>query len=91
MSSLNEMEKTEWEFERYERWQHTASLSALIANIFRDENNKKEPFTMEDYMPIGFPGKKKTESEKKQTWQEMLARVEAMNAAMGGADNRKGG
>ena len=91
MFTLDETERSEWQVKRYDAWQRTAWLCALVANRFR---NEKEPaHSMEDFMPktVILPGETvPTEQEpEKQTWQEQLQIVEILNAAYGGKDTRK--
>lgn len=59
------------EVERYEAWQHTAYLSALIGNIFRDAKKTRKPFTVDDFMPMRLPGEPKAEDRPQQTVDEM--------------------
>ena len=52
-------------------------LCAIIANVNRDPKKRKEPFTEEDFIP-------KQRTKKKQTPEEMLNIVRALNQAFGG-------
>ncbi|SHH86523.1 hypothetical protein SAMN02746098_01605 [Desulfosporosinus lacus DSM 15449] len=84
-----ELDKVE-RWERYDAWQHTASISSLIANICRDPKERKEPFTLADFNPIKIPGQPIKQQKPKQTWQDQKRIVEIFNAAYGGTDRRKG-
>ncbi|MDD3895066.1 MAG: hypothetical protein PHU36_08635 [Syntrophomonadaceae bacterium] len=79
MSAIDELEKEEWEFKRYERWQHTASFFAFITNMFRDKNSKLANW--EDFMPVSLPGIAKSAHLKrpKHTWQEVYAEIKTIN------------
>jgi hypothetical protein len=77
--SIDKLEQVTQELE----WSRTAFTCSVIANIFRDKEKKKEPFVPADFMP-----KFGQETEKKQTWQEQLAIIEVLNAALGGIDTR---
>lgn len=45
--------KMKWyEDDQYNENMRTATLCALLANINRDTDKKKEPFTVEDFMPV---------------------------------------
>lgn len=77
---MDETEHAEWQLKRYENWQHTAFLSALIANIFRDPKDK--PYRPEEFMPVTLPGQEKP--QKKQTWEDMLGIMQDLQIALGG-------
>jgi len=77
--SLDEMEQDEWLVKRYEHWQHTAFLSALIRNIFRSE--KERPFVPDDFMPVELSGAEKKEP-RKQSWEEMLAKMQELQVIL---------
>jgi hypothetical protein len=84
---VNEEKQKKLEVERYERWQHTASLCAIIANVNRAPDT--EPYVMQDFIPVPYPGKESAQVEtKEQTWEEQLQIIEILNAAMGGSDTR---
>jgi len=40
-----------------ERWAHTSSLMALIANCNRDPKRRRRPWTPADFNPLGRPGR----------------------------------
>jgi hypothetical protein len=79
LDDLDEAEK----WERYERWQHTASISSLIANIYRDPDKKREPFTWADFNPLDASGEPVKEKEP-QTPEEMAHVAKMIVATMGG-------
>lgn len=84
MIELDEVEHAE----RYEAWQHTASIRSLIANVNRDPKTRRDPYTWADFNPIPIPGQPMEKQKPKQTWQEQKKIVEIINAAYGGKDNR---
>ena len=57
-------------------------VAATIANVNRDPDKKSKPFTAVDFMP-DFEG---VSAETGQTWEQQLAIVQMMNAALGGPD-----
>jgi len=70
-------------------WQRTASISSLIANIYRDEKKRRKPYSHEDFNPIQMPGEPKKKTKKPtQTWQEQKQIIELYNVGLGGLDNR---
>jgi hypothetical protein len=77
--------------ERYEAWQHTSAICALIANVNRDPKTRREPYTWADYnpIPIPIPGQPMVKQKPKQTWQDQKRIIEMYNAAFGGEDKRK--
>ena len=79
LGNLDEAEK----WERYERWQHTASISSLIANIYRDTEKRREPFTWADFNPFDVSGELKQE-KKSQSPEEMAHVAKMIVVAMGG-------
>ena len=60
----------------------SAIVASTVANTVRDPKKKQKPWLPRDFMP-------KFEQQREQTWQEQLAIVEMINAAMGGRDLRK--
>lgn len=58
-------------------------IASTIANANRDPKRRRKPYKPEDFMP------KFAKDRPRQTWQEQLAIVSAMNAALGGKDLRK--
>lgn len=58
-------------------------LLVLLANINRDTKRRKRPYSLEDFMPW-LRGQQKP----RQSWQQQLAIVEALNIAFGGDDLR---
>ena len=80
MFSLDEAEQVE----RYCKWQHTASLAALLANINRNIEERPEPFTPEEFMPVSLPGEPIKPTKKQQTPEEQLEIIKMLNTALGG-------
>lgn len=76
--------KRQAEYE-YREDARAAMVAVTIANIFRDKNSRA--LSVEDL--VGPGPEQRMDSPKKQTWQEQLAIVEALNAAFGGKDLRK--
>ena len=66
------------EIEARERAFPVAQLTALIANMFRDEKKNPDGYTVEDFMPGAKPRKRQ------QTEEDQLAIVRLLNAAFGG-------
>lgn len=61
-----------------------AILTALMANVYRDQKTRREPYVPEDFMPrFG-----ESDGEQAQTPEEMLMVVEMLNVAFGGRDLR---
>lgn len=58
-----------------------ARVCMVMANINRDPKKRRRPFTEDDFMP---------KVARRQTWQQQLAFVEQLNAALGGEDHRPG-
>ena len=61
-------------------------ISATLANVNRDPEKHKDPFTPYDFMADFTPDK--TEDQSGEGWESMLAKAEALNAAFGGLDLR---
>jgi hypothetical protein len=61
-----------------------AVIASTIANVFRNEDKKNDPYTMGDFM-LSFAPK---EPEVKPDWHQQLAQVELINIALGGVDLR---
>ena len=79
---MTELDKAE-KWERYEAWQHTASISSLIANIHRDTEKRHEPFTWADFNPFDASGEPKQE-KKPQSPEEMAHVAKLIVVALGG-------
>jgi len=62
-------------------------IAATIANANRDEDKTPEPYRPADFIHEFWPPEDADE-EPRQSWQEQLALVEALNAAFGGRDLR---
>ena len=58
-------------------------LAATVANAARGKGKKAEP---KDFIPTWDQGARRQGGD----WQQMLAKVQAMNARFGGADLREG-
>lgn len=56
-----------------------AIVAALIANANRDPDKRREPFTPADFMPH-FEAEQPAEPERKQTWQQQKAIMQAFTA-----------
>jgi hypothetical protein len=63
-----------------------ATIAAVVANTARDSDKKPDPFTPIDFIPDYWG--ERVEVDQHQTWQEQKAIIEALNAAMGGKDDR---
>jgi len=75
------------QIERKQKWEHTATICSLLAEINRDPTKKKDPFTIADFMPKFMDGNQPP-PKKVQTWQEQKTIIEILNAAFGGEDTR---
>ena len=64
-------------------------IAATVANTHRDVEQTPEPYKPADFIHEFWPLDDETgEEELRQSWQEQLALVEALNAAFGGKDLR---
>ena len=62
-------------------------LCAVIAEPNRDSKKHKQPFTPQDFMPLGNNEAKQTTHIK--DWREQLSVVEKLNQILGGEDLRR--
>lgn len=72
----------------YERGDLQAGvIAATLANVHRDAEQTPDPYKPADFIHEFWPPDAADE-EPRQSWQEQLALVEALNAAFGGKDLR---
>lgn len=60
-------------------------VCAVIANVNRDPQKRKKPYTEDDFVP---PEGQSSSRSQKQTPEQMLAMAKQANALMGGKDMR---
>lgn len=60
-------------------------VAATVANVNRDKKKQREPFTPQDFMPDWEKSARKREGR---SMEELLAKVQELNAAFGGRDER---
>jgi hypothetical protein len=65
-------------------------MAALTAEIHRDPEKRKEPYTPEDFMPKWGGAAEDASTKDEQSPEQMLAMVVMLNAAFGGKDLRRG-
>lgn len=70
-------------------------LAAIMANAHRDSKKKKDPFSVEDFVPTVdlVKGSKKKRGDKRppqMSVQQMIRKVEQLNVLFGGRDLRTG-
>lgn len=59
---------------RIDEWNHTALISAVIANTARDTKKRSKPFNVEDFHPI-----QSYRPKRKQTAAQMFAKLAALD------------
>jgi len=72
---------------RREAWQHTAWLSAMIANANRDPHKKPSPFQPDDFNPLVQRDKKATAVV---VDEHTIGDLKAMFVGQGGVNDRDG-
>jgi len=60
-----------------------AQIAQILANAFRDQKKRRQPYKTKDFLVLASP------KPKEQTPEEIVSIVEALNAAFGGKDTRR--
>lgn len=64
-------------------------VASVVANANRDPKRRRRPFAPRDFMPRFGEDEPEAKAPQAQPWRQQLAMVELLNAALGGADERK--